>query len=121
KIKLPPGFTIEVVARAPNAREMALGANGTLFVGSSQAAKVYAIKLKPGGLGTVTTIASGLRSPVGVAFRSGALYVSAIDRILRFEDIENRLANPPQAAIVSDRFPGDTQHGWKFIAFGPDG
>src|SRR6266571_161807 len=69
KIKLPPGFTIEVVARAPNAREMALGANGTLFVGSSQAAKVYAIKLKPGGLGTVTTIASGLRSPVGVAFR----------------------------------------------------
>ena len=66
------------------------------------------------------TIASGLRQPVGVAFRKGALYVSAIDRILRFDDIERRLSNPPAPVVVTDKFPTDTHHGWKFIAFGPD-
>ena len=121
QIKLPPGFKIELVARAENAREMAWGAKGTLFVGSTEAGKVYAIDLKPGAVASAVTIASGLNSPVGVAFRNGALYVSAIDRIVRFDDIENRVANPPKPVLVSDRFPGESHHGWKFLAFGPDG
>jgi glucose/arabinose dehydrogenase len=121
KIKLPPRFAIEVVARVPNARAMALGARGTLFVGSMDAGKVYAVTLKADGPGTVTTIATGLARPAGVAFRDGALYVSAISRILRYDDIEARLGNPPQPVVVSDKFPRDTHHGWKFIAFGPDG
>lgn len=120
-IKLPQGFNIELVARVPNAREMALGANGTLFVGSMDAGKVYAVTFRPGEAAAVTTIATGLRRPVGVAFRDKALYVSAMDRILRFDNVEARLANPPPAMLVSDRFPADTTHGWKFIAFGPDG
>jgi glucose/arabinose dehydrogenase len=121
KIRLPQGFTIELVARVENAREMALGARGTLFVGSMQAGKVYAVRLKQGAVAEVFTLASGLHLPVGVAFSDGALYVSANDRILRFDDIENRLADPPKPTVVSDRFPTDTTHGWKFIAFGPDG
>jgi glucose/arabinose dehydrogenase len=121
KIKLPPGFVIELVARVPNAREMALAARGTLFVGSMQAGKVYAVTLKPTGPATVTTIAAGINRPIGVAFRDGALYVSAVSRILRFDNIENRLDKPPEPVVVSDKFPGDATHGWKFIAFGPDG
>jgi glucose/arabinose dehydrogenase len=121
KIKLPPGFAIELVARVPNAREMALATGGTLFVGSTEAGKVYAVTLKPTGPATVTTIAAGLNRPVGVAFRDGALYVSAVSRILRFDSIESRLDKPPQPVVVSDKFPGDATHGWKFIAFGPDG
>ncbi len=66
-------------------------------------------------------IASGLREPAGVAFRDGALYVSAVSRILRFDDIERRLSDPPPPIVVSDRFPTDGHHGRKFIAFGPDG
>src|SRR5262249_51818949 len=85
-IRLPPGFSIELVARVENAREMALGAKGTLFVGSMQAGKVYAVRLSPGAPAEVLTVASGLRLPVGVAFRDGALYVSAVDRILRLDD-----------------------------------
>ena len=118
QIKLPPRFKIEVVARVDNARELSLGAKGTLFVGSTEAGKVYAVDLKSG---KAVTIATGLKTPVGVAFRNGALYVSAVDRILRFDDIESRLADPPKPVLVSDRFPGETHHGWKFIAFGPDG
>jgi len=121
KIKLPPGFTIELVARVPNAREMALGAKGTLFVGSMSGGKVYAVTLVRGGPAEVRTIASGLELPVGVAYRDGALYVSAVSRIVRLDDIENHLDHPPPPVLVTDRFPRETQHGWKFIAFGPDG
>jgi len=121
RIKLPQGFAIELVARVPDAREMTLGAKGTLFVGSMAAGKVYAVTLHAGAAATVATIASGLERPVGVAFHDKALYVSAVSRILRFDDIESRLDHPPPPALVSDRFPSDTMHGWKFIAFGPDG
>jgi glucose/arabinose dehydrogenase len=121
RIKLPPGFTIELVARVPNAREMALGARGTLFVGSMGAGRVYAVTLVRGAPAQVRTIASGLELPAGVAYRDGALYVSAVSRVLRLDDIENRLDQPPPPVVVSDRFPRETTHGWKFIAFGPDG
>jgi glucose/arabinose dehydrogenase len=122
-IRLPPEFSISVVARVPNARAMTWGEAGTLFVGSTSAGTVYAVTLTPDGRGeaTVRRIATGLREPAGVAFRAGALYVSAIDRILRFDDIERRLADPPAPAVVTDRFPTDGHHGRKFIAFGPDG
>jgi len=120
RIRLPPGFTIELVARVPGAREMAFGARGTLFVGSNDGG-VYAVTLAAGGDANVRRVASGLRNPVGVAFHDGALYVSAVSRILRLPDIETHLDHPPAPAVVSDRFPTDGHHGWKFIAFGPDG
>jgi glucose/arabinose dehydrogenase len=120
RIRLPPGFVIETVARVPNARAMAWGERGTLFVGSTDAGKVYAVTLAAGGA-VVRTIASGLREPAGVAFRDGALYVSAVSRILRYPGIESRLDDPPAPVVVSEAFPHDGHHGRKFIAFGPDG
>ncbi|HUX29829.1 MAG TPA: sorbosone dehydrogenase family protein [Thiobacillus sp.] len=117
-LKLPPGFEIELFARVPNARQMALG-NNTLFVGSMRAGKVYAIPL--GGARKPVVIADGLNMPVGVAFRDGDLYVSAVSRILRLAGIEARLDKPPRPEAVSSAYPGDPHHGWKFIAFGPDG
>ncbi|HEX4524367.1 MAG TPA: sorbosone dehydrogenase family protein [Casimicrobiaceae bacterium] len=121
KISLPPGFKIEVLARLDNPRAMALGAEGTLFVGSMRAGNVYAITLRPGAPARVITIASGLNRPIGVAFRGGALYASATDRILRFDDIEHRLDAPAKPVVVSSAFPNSAGHGGKFIAFGPDG
>ncbi|MHB8937959.1 MAG: PQQ-dependent sugar dehydrogenase [Thiobacillus sp.] len=118
RLKLPPGFEIELFARVPNARQMALG-NNTLFVGSMRAGKVYAIPLK--GARKPVVVADGLNMPVGVAFRDGDLYVSAVSRILRLRDIEASLNKPPRPETVSQAYPADTHHGWKFIAFGPDG
>ena len=120
RIKLPPGFSIELVARVPGAREMAWGARGTLFVGSSQGS-VYALSFPPSGAAgapAVRTIASGLRQPSGVAFHDGALYVAEVTRLWRLDDIEARIEQPPQKARVADIPEG---HGRKFIAFGPDG
>jgi glucose/arabinose dehydrogenase len=103
RIILPPGFKIEVLAQLENPREMVLGSEGTLFAGSMRAGNVYAIKLQPGAPARVTTVASGLDRPIGVAFRGGALYVSATDRVLRFDDIEHRLESPSVAAPWSRR------------------
>lgn len=117
-LSLPPGFVIEAFARVPNARQMALG-KSTLFVGSMRAGKVYAVPLE--GERKPRVVADGLEMPVGVAFRDGDLYVAAVSRILRLKDIEARLDKPPRPEVVSKAYPGDTHHGWKFIAFGPDG
>jgi glucose/arabinose dehydrogenase len=120
-IRLPSGFAIEVFAEnVPNARSLALGKDGTVFVGT-RSDKVYAIKSQDGKSAQVFTIASGLNMPNGVAFRDGALYVAEVSRVWRFDDIEARLSKPPHPVLVSDRFPGERHHGWKFIAFGPDG
>jgi glucose/arabinose dehydrogenase len=122
KIRLPPGFEISVLTdTVPNARAMVLGDQGTLFVGSMRAGRVYAIRLRDNKAVETITIATGLNMPVGVAFRGGALYVSEVSRILRFDNIESSLTNPPRPVVVSDAFPAETHHGWKFIAFGPDG
>lgn len=118
QIQLPPGFHIELLARVPNAREMVWGAKGTLFIGSMKEGKVYA--LKPGSRAPLV-IAEGLKQPVGVAFHKGDLYVSAISRILRFSDIETKLDRPPPPVALRVSLPSETHHGWKFIAFGPDG
>ena len=120
-IKLPPGFSISLVARVPNARGMTWGDAGTLFVGSNEGS-VHAVTLpQGGGEPIVRRVAHGLREPAGVAFRGGSLYVSSIDRILRFDNIEKRLDDPPAPVVVTDRFPSESHHGRKFIAFGPDG
>ena len=58
--------------------------------------------------------------PCGVAFRKGSLYVAEVNRILRYDDIENRLSNPPEPVVVYDKLPTEKHHGWKYIAFGPD-
>lgn len=121
-LKLPPGFSIAIYAEVPNARSMTLSTTGVLFVGNRDRDNVYAVvdEDKDGKGDKVFTIDSGLDSPNGVAFRNGSLYVAENSRILRYDDIENKLANPPEPVVVKDDFPSDRSHGWKFIAFGPD-
>lgn len=119
---LPPGFQAEVFAKdLRNARSMTLGAKGTLFVGTRDAGVVYAIEHDGVAAKKVHTIARGLNMPNGVAFRDGALYVAEVNRILRFDGIESALASPPKPVVVVDDLPTERHHGWKFIAFGPDG
>ncbi|MEW6586733.1 MAG: sorbosone dehydrogenase family protein [Nitrospirota bacterium] len=124
KLVLPPGFRISLYAKGlPGARSMALGPKGTLIVGTRKEGKVYAVQDLDGdhrGDG-VFTVAEGLHEPNGVAFRGKDLYVAEVSRILKFTDIESRLTGPPDPVVVNADFPDDEHHGWKYIAFGPDG
>lgn len=122
-VRLPAGFRLEVYADdVPGARSMALGSKGTLFVGT-RATRVYAISGKPGNGAKPTTrvIADKLNLPNGVAFRDGALYVAEINRIQRYDNIEDSLNSVPEPKVVRDNLPKDRHHGWRYIAFGPDG
>jgi glucose/arabinose dehydrogenase len=124
KIKLPPGFSISIYARnVPGARSMAWSPNGTLFVGTRQEGKVYALldRNHDNVADEVLTLAQGWKMPNGVAFHDGALYVAEVSRILRYDAIEAHLTNPPKPVVINDSYPRDTHHGWKFIRVGPDG
>ncbi len=135
RLRLPQGFRIAVYAEGlSNPRSMVLSENGTLFVGTRtnpQAIRqgsgggpgVYVIRDRDGDnrADDIVEIGEGLNVPNGVALSDGDLYVAEINRILRYDDIESRLESLPEPVVVTDVFPTDWLHGWKFIAFGPDG
>jgi len=123
-ISLPSGFKIDVYApNVPGARSMTLSPNGILFVGTREEGKVYALLDTDHDqkIDRVVVLKSGLDMPNGVAFRNGSLYVAEVSRILRFDDIEKHLESPPAPVVIKSDFPTAHHHGWKFIAFGPDG
>ncbi|HEU5323434.1 MAG TPA: sorbosone dehydrogenase family protein, partial [Methylomirabilota bacterium] len=121
KVKLPPGFKISVWADGMhNARQMAWGDKGTLFVGTRVANNVYAV-VDRGGRREVKTIIKGLNQPSGVAFKDGALYVAEIPRLLKYENIEANLDSPPAPKVVYVFPPRETHHNWRFLTWGPDG
>jgi len=120
KLKAPKGFKVEVYASGmPNARSLALGDKGTVFVGSRLQDKVYAIVDK-GGKREVKIIASGLYRPNGVAFKNGTLYIMELSQLSKIDNIEDKLDNPPKPTVILDGLPKDEAHGWKYIAIGPD-
>jgi len=113
KIKLPAGFKIEVYAsNVLAARQMAWGDKGTLFVGSFGLGNVYAIK-DNGGKKEVKTILKGLNMPTGLAFKDGALYVIAVDKLIKYENAEANLDNLGSGKVVYDEMPSYAAHGWK--------
>lgn len=124
KLKLPEGFEISVYADSVvNARSLAYSPNGTLFVSTRSEGNVYALVDTNGDyiVDKRYTILQGGNMPNGVAFKDGDLYIAEVNRILKISDIESKLDNPGTPAIVYDKYPTDKHHGWKYIAFGPDG
>lgn len=123
QLHLPAGFTVSIYAdNLPNARSLALGDKGVVYVGTGREGKVYAVP-DDNGDGVAEAhhiIASDLDMPNGVAYKDGSLYVAAINRIIRFDHITGNLTHPPKAVVVYDKFPSDKHHGWKYLRFGPD-
>ena len=123
-LKLPPGFAIEVYsADVPNARSLALGAPGIVYVSTRRDKRVYAVvdRNRDHKPEKVYTVAQGLDTPNGLAYRNGSLYIAQIDRILRLDGIDTHLATPPKPTVIIDTLPKFEHHGWRYIRFGPDG
>ncbi|WP_031435327.1 PQQ-dependent sugar dehydrogenase [Methylomarinum vadi] len=125
QLQLPPGFRISLFADdVPNARTLALGDKGVVYVGTRQQGSVYALQDadKDGVAEHRYELAKDLYMPNGVAYRNNQLYVAETNRIIRFNRITQRLAKPPKPVVVyDDRLPSDKHHGWKYLRFGPDG
>jgi len=123
KLKVPPGFKVEVwTDGVPEARSLALGDKGTVFVSNRNLSDVYAI-VDRNGRREVKKVLSGLKSPNGIAFAKGTLYVAERHRITRYDGIEDSLDHPPPAKVVIDNLDPTSQpgHFWKYLAMGPDG
>lgn len=122
KLKVPAGFKVELWAHGmPGVRMMTRGDKGTIFGGTRVIGRVYAISDK-GSARETRVLAQGLTQPNGLAFRNGSLYVTAINKVFRYDNIENNLEKAPPAAEMTDAFklPTEVHHNWKFTAFGPD-
>ncbi|HEY8034210.1 MAG TPA: PQQ-dependent sugar dehydrogenase [Methylobacter sp.] len=123
QLHVPAGFTLSIFAdNLPNARSLALGDNGVIFVGTGTKNTVYAVQdnNNDGVADKHYVIASHLNSPNGVAYKNDALYVAEINRIIRFDHITQQLANPPAPVVIYDQLPSEEHHGWKYLRFGPD-
>jgi glucose/arabinose dehydrogenase len=123
KLKAPKGFKVEVWAEGvPEARSLARGDKGTVFVSNRNGKNVYAV-VDNGGKREVKTILKGLDAPNGIVFNKGTLYVAERGRITRYDGIEGKLDNPGEAKVVVDNLDPERQagHFWKFLAMGPDG
>jgi glucose/arabinose dehydrogenase len=92
-------------------------------VGTRKEDKVYAVVDRNGDHvpEAVHVIADGLNSPNGLAYRDGSLYVAEIGRIIRFDDIDRQIENPPEPVVVTEELPDKGHHGWRYMDFGPDG
>lgn len=124
-----PGFQLSIYTdNVPEARQMAMGDKGTLFVGTNNSGVIYALvdRVKDKDKRLVHAedrfiVASGLNKPSGVAFKDGSLYVAEAHRIIRFDKIEEVLPQLVKPVVVTDNFPADDWDGRKYIKFGPDG
>lgn len=124
KLNLPDGFNIEVYAEnVEGARSMVMSNDNVLYVGTRSEGNVYAIpdadNDKKGD--KVITIAEDLNSPNGVALKNGDLYVAEISKVWKYQNIDDTYNKPGKKILVNDNFPEEGHHGWKYIAFGPDG
>ncbi len=123
KLRVPPGFKVEVWADGvPEARSLALGDKGTVFVSNRISKNIYAV-IDRDGKREVKTVLKGLSAPNGIAFNKGTLYVAERGRISKYDGIEDRLDNPGEGKVVIDNLDPTTQpgHFWKYLSMGPDG
>ncbi len=121
-LKLPAGFKAEVwVDGIPEARSLAIGLKGTVFVSNRNGKNVYAV-IEKDGKREVKTILKGQNTPNGVAVIGNTLFVAEHDKITRYDNIESNLDNPKGELVIDGIDPSNgPEHFWKYLAAGPDG
>ena len=121
KLKVPAGFKVELWATGlPGGRAMALTEDGKkVYVGTRAIGRVYEVT-DAGDKRTVRVLVDKLTQPAGVAYKDGALYVFAIDKVLKFNGIANSSDVKPEDLTAKFDLPPEPHHNWKYVAFGPD-
>ena len=97
---------------------MARGESGKIYVGTRGLGRVYEIT-DNGKERTSRVVVAKLIQPA-VTMHKGSLYVMAIDKVLRYDDIENNPNVQPVDLTAKFNLPPEQHHNWKYIRFGPD-
>jgi glucose/arabinose dehydrogenase len=119
-LKLPPGFRIELWASGmPGVRAMSRTESGKIYAGTRGIGRVYEIT-DNGRERTSRVVVDKLNQPA-VTYHNGALYVMAIDKVLRYDGIDRNPGAQPVDLTARFNLPPEQHHNWKFIKFGPDG
>ena len=118
KFKLPPGFKVETWASGVlDARELRQGDKGnifvsTLFVGN----KVYVLPEKAvEGKRAPKTIIDKTEQATGIEFYKGSLFFATNKKIVRYDNVEDKLDNLGEPTVLNDKLPGGGDHSWKYL------
>lgn len=125
KIKLPPGFSISVFAEVPEARAMATGPDGVVYV-STKAGKLYSLKDSDndGIAEEVRLRGSRLNLLNGVAVHEGELYLGMADRVAAWKLPTKPGDTGPKVSNLRNVIGGFVprgHHGRRYIGFDPKG
>ncbi|RLV60516.1 L-sorbosone dehydrogenase [Parashewanella curva] len=123
-ITVTKGFGVSIYASdLGDAKQIAVGDQGTIFVGSGKSGKVTALvnANQDGRVERRYTIAKNLKYPEAIAYQQGSLYVISDSRILQYRDIERRLRRPLRPKVVYDNLPEMDKRYTRVMHFGPDG
>ncbi len=123
---VPPGWTLSVFARVPEARLATWAPDRTLLVSVPDEGRV--VRLTPDGRGgaAVSTLLEGLNQPHGMAFAGSTLYLAQSDRVDAYAYDGGRATAPrPVVTGLPDKKSPDLRgayaHALKSVALGPDG
>lgn len=117
-LNLPRGFSIDIwISGFDSLRMMALTNDGYLLVTEMGKGNVLAFNMSDNQPSAVTTV-RGLKTPSGIAFHDGHVWVAETTRVTKFPYTGAGQAGVGQAVIAGLPSGG---HGTRTIGFGPDG
>lgn len=124
QVQAPPGWTVTVWARVPDARLLAWTPDGKLLVSRPEHSDVLA--LTPGAAPTQQTLVSGLSQPHGLAFHGDTLYVAESNQIDSFTYRSGAVSDKKVvvAGLPDEKSPdlgGKYAHALKSVTVAADG
>ncbi|MFQ5765736.1 MAG: PQQ-dependent sugar dehydrogenase, partial [Rhodospirillales bacterium] len=122
-VRLPPGFQIQLYARVPGARSMAVVPElGAVLVGT-RGDSVYAVVDADGDgrVERVDRVFDDLHVANGIDWREGWFYVAEQHRVVRFAAPDLATLKRARPEVLFNALPDDPWHGWRYARFGPDG
>eukprot|EP00899_Mesostigma_viride_P004978 jgi/Mesvir1/14481/Mv05187-RA.4 len=131
EVTLKDGFSISYYSLSvPGARSISLsrgnhGGKSIVYV-STRGSNVYAVIDDNGDNqpDRTLTVINNRNIPNGIAWRNGSLFVAEVTSVWRYDNVDTHaLAGSmfPAPTLVKGDLPGEFEHGWRYIAFGPDG
>ena len=116
-VRVPKGYSLELLSRMDEPRMLTFAANGDLFAGS-KSGKVY--RLPPPYTNPEVLVDLG-DYPHSVAFRPGEILIARTDGVYRAPYTPGQSVIAPDAVVLLAALPGGGGHDSRTVGVGPDG